>query len=58
MAKTAFRERLWPYLGGSARENGLKALAIGGVADYVHVHLRISFVPAGLFNLAGRAAQP
>jgi len=34
------RERLWPYLGGIARENGMKALAIGGVAD--HVHLLVS----------------
>ncbi len=33
------RERLWPYLGGIARENGIKALAIGGVADHVHVLL-------------------
>ncbi|MDQ6765400.1 MAG: IS200/IS605 family transposase [Verrucomicrobiota bacterium] len=31
------RERLWPYLGGIARENEMKALAIGGVADHVHV---------------------
>ena len=30
------RERLWPYLGGIARENGMKALAVGGVADHVH----------------------
>src|ERR1700682_6197893 len=28
--------RLWPYMGGSARENGMKALAIGGTADHVH----------------------
>lgn len=25
--------RLWPYMGGIARENGMKALAIGGTAD-------------------------
>jgi REP element-mobilizing transposase RayT len=31
------RERLWPYLGGIARENGMRALAIGGVADHVHM---------------------
>ncbi|MDQ6758268.1 MAG: IS200/IS605 family transposase, partial [Acidobacteriota bacterium] len=31
------RERLWPYLGGIGRENEMKALAIGGVADHVHV---------------------
>jgi len=37
------RERLWPYLGGIARENGMKALAIGGVAD--HVHLLVSLPP-------------
>ena len=39
------RTRLWPYLGGVARENGMKALAIGGTAD--HVHLLLS-VPATL----------
>jgi putative transposase len=37
------RERLWPYLGGIARENGMKALAIGGMAD--HVHMFISLPP-------------
>jgi putative transposase len=31
------RERLWPYLGGIARENKMKALAIGGGADHVHM---------------------
>ena len=31
------RERLWPYLGGIARENKMKALAVGGVADHVHI---------------------
>jgi REP element-mobilizing transposase RayT len=35
------RERLWPYLGGVARENGMKALAIGGVADHVHILLSV-----------------
>ncbi|PYI92063.1 MAG: IS200/IS605 family transposase [Verrucomicrobia bacterium] len=35
------RERLWPYLGGIARENGMKALAIGGVADHVHILLSL-----------------
>ena len=35
------RQRLWPYLGGVARENGMKALAVGGVADHVHVLLSL-----------------
>ena len=35
------RERLWPYLGGIAREHEMKALAIGGVADHVHVLLSL-----------------
>src|SRR5436190_13315546 len=30
------RQRLWPYLGGIARENRMKALVVGGVADHVH----------------------
>jgi putative transposase len=34
------RDRLWPYLGGIARENGMTALEVGGVSD--HVHLLIS----------------
>lgn len=38
-------ERLWPYLGGIARDNGMKALEVGGVAD--HVHLLIS-IPASM----------
>ena len=41
----AIRERLFAYLGGMARENGMNALEIGGVAD--HVHLLLS-IPASL----------
>lgn len=41
----AIRNRLWPYLGGIAREHKMKALAIGGVAD--HVHMLVS-LPATL----------
>lgn len=39
------QQRLWPFLGGIARHNGMKALAIGGVED--HVHLLVS-LPATL----------
>ena len=35
------RTRLWPYLGGIARQNDTKALAVGGVADHVHVLLSL-----------------
>jgi len=31
------RERLWPYLGGIARQNQMNALAIGGASDHVHM---------------------
>lgn len=41
----AIRERLFAYLGGIARENGMSALEIGGVVD--HVHLLLS-IPASL----------
>lgn len=34
--------RLWSYIGGIARENGMKALAIGGVEDHVHLLLSLS----------------
>ena len=33
--------RLWPYLGGIARENKMKALEIGGVEDHIHLLLSI-----------------
>ena len=35
--RSKFCERLWPYLGGIARENKMKALAVGGAADHVHM---------------------
>ena len=35
------QERLWPYLGGIARENGIKALVVGGVEDHIHTLLSI-----------------
>ena len=35
------QQRLWPYLGGIARENKMRALAVGGVADHVHLLLSI-----------------
>lgn len=31
------QQRLWPYLGGIARENKMRALAIGGTEDHVHL---------------------
>ena len=33
--------RLWPFVGGIARENGMKALAVGGVEDHAHVLLSL-----------------
>jgi len=31
------RERLWPFLGGIARQNGMTAIEIGGVEDHIHM---------------------
>jgi REP element-mobilizing transposase RayT len=33
--------RLWPYLGGIARENNMKALSVGGTEDHVHLLLSL-----------------
>jgi putative transposase len=33
--------RLWPYIGGIARENRMTALAIGGTADHLHALLSL-----------------
>src|SRR2546422_282272 len=32
----ALRDRLWPFLGGIARQNKMKAIEIGGMEDHVH----------------------
>lgn len=32
-----FRDRLWAYMGGIARENRMTALAVGGTDDHAHV---------------------
>ncbi len=37
----AMRPKLWAYLGGIARQNGMKALAIGGTDDHVHILLSL-----------------
>lgn len=54
------RERLWPYLAGIARENGMKVMAIGGIED--HVHLLVSLpstlsVATALQRLKGNSSK-
>jgi REP element-mobilizing transposase RayT len=41
LIKPELQARLWPYLGGIARENRMKALVVGGVEDHVHILLSI-----------------
>src|SRR6266404_1249803 len=41
LIKPDLQQRLWPYLGGIARENKMKALAVRGVEDHVHALLSI-----------------
>jgi putative transposase len=33
----ALSQRLWPFLGGIARQNQMKAIEIGGTADHIHI---------------------
>ena len=37
----SLQPRLWPYLGGIARENSIKTLVVGGVENHVHLLLSI-----------------
>jgi putative transposase len=37
----SLQERLWPYLGGIARQNEMRAVEVGGVADHVHILLSL-----------------
>jgi putative transposase len=40
------KTRLWPFMGGIARQNNMKAMAVGGVADHAHLLLSLpSTVP-------------
>ena len=41
MITNDLQTRLWPFMGGIARENGATALSIGGVEDHVHLLLAI-----------------
>jgi len=41
LIKPDLQQRLWPYLGGIARQNKMRALVVGGVEDHVHVLLSI-----------------
>ena len=33
--------RLWPYMGGIARDNDMKAISIGGTEDHIHLLLSL-----------------
>ena len=35
------QERLWPFLGGIARQNKMRAIEIGGVEDHIHILLSL-----------------
>jgi len=35
------QDRLWAYMGGIARENNMKVLAVGGIEEHVHVLLSL-----------------
>lgn len=35
------RPRLWAFIGGIARQNDMKALAVGGTSDHTHVLLSL-----------------
>src|ERR1041385_5961810 len=37
----ALQDRVWPYLGGIARENEMTAIEIGGVQDHFHMLLSL-----------------
>lgn len=37
----SLQERLWPYLGGIARQNEMRAIEVGGMPDHVHILLSL-----------------
>ena len=41
MIPPELRDRLWPFLGGIARQNQMKAIEVGGRPDHVHLLLSL-----------------
>jgi putative transposase len=41
LLKPELTERLWPYLGGIARQHQVKTIEVGGVEDHVHLLLSL-----------------
>jgi REP element-mobilizing transposase RayT len=37
LIRPKFRERLWAYMGGTARRHKMKALAAGGTENHAHI---------------------
>jgi REP element-mobilizing transposase RayT len=35
------QEKLWPYIGGIARNHKMKAIKVGGVEDHIHILLSV-----------------
>src|SRR5271166_113927 len=54
------RERLWPYMGGIAKQNGIIPKCIGGVSDHVHLLVtlptRLAIAKAAQLIKAGSSA--
>ena len=38
---SGIEDRLWPYMSGIALENNMKALAVGGMPDHIHILLSL-----------------
>lgn len=47
------QQKLWPFMGGIARQNNMVAYAIGGTADHIHILLSLpgSISPAKAIQL-------
>jgi putative transposase len=37
----SLQERLWPFMGGIARQNGMTPVIVGGMEDHVHILLSL-----------------
>src|SRR5690242_5336607 len=44
LIRDPLKTNLWAYMGGIARNNGMRALAVGGTDDHVHLLLSLSAV--------------
>jgi len=41
LIKEEYQPRIWSYIGGIAKQNGFKAMSVGGIENHIHILLSL-----------------